>query len=141
MSRRILLIALAVGATMLLAIQLIPYGRQHANPPVTAEPAWPDPAIRELAVRACFDCHSNQTIWPWTTNIAPVSWILQNHVEEGRSTLNFSEWDRPQPSLREDAEVIREGEMTPAYYRLMHRAANLSASETAQLVQGLGGLR
>jgi hypothetical protein len=140
MTRRSLLIALAVGVALLLAIQLVPYGRQHSNPPVTAEPPWPDPAVRELAARACFDCHSNQTTWPWYSNLAPVSWILQNHVEEARSTLNFSEWDRPQQGLREAAEVIQEGEMPPGYYRLMHRTANLSAAEATQLAQGLARL-
>jgi len=62
MIRRIVLIVVALGVALLLAIQLVPYGRQHTSPPVTAEPAWPDPAVRELAVRACFDCHSNQSI-------------------------------------------------------------------------------
>jgi hypothetical protein len=139
--RRILLVALAVGAALLLAIQLVPYGHQHTNPPVIAEPAWPDPAVRELAVRACFDCHSNQTVWPWYGSIAPVSWFLQIDVQGGRSTLNFSEWDRPQHGVREVAEVIREGEMPPAYYRLMHRPASLTAAETTKLAQGLAGLR
>ena len=56
-----------------LAIQLVPYGRTHTNPPVTAEPAWDSPQTRALAVRACFDCHSNETVWPWYTSIAPIS--------------------------------------------------------------------
>ncbi len=141
MIRRIVLIALAVGFALLLAIQLAPYGRQHTNPPVTAELAWSDPAVRELAVRACFDCHSNQVVWPWYSNLAPVSWIVQNHVQEARSTLNFSEWDRPQEGSREAAEVVQEGEMPPAYYKLMHRAANLSPAEVSQLAEGLAGLR
>jgi hypothetical protein len=141
MLRRIVLIVVALGVALLLAIQLVPYGRHHTNPPVTAEPAWPDPAVRELAVRACFDCHSNQSIWPWYSNFAPLSWLVQNHVQEGRSILNFSEWDRPQHGLREAAEVIHEGEMPPGYYRLMHRPANLTPAETAQLAQALAGLR
>jgi len=141
MIRRIVLIVVALGVALLLAIQLVPYGRQHTNPPVTAEPAWPDPAVRELAVRACFDCHSNQSTWPWYSNIAPLSWLVQNHVQEGRSILNFSEWDRPQQGLREAAEILQEGEMPPGYYRLMHRAANLTPAETAQLARALAGLR
>ena len=66
---------------------------------------------------------------------------MQNHVQEGRSILNFSEWDSPQHGLREAAEVSQEGEMPPGYYRLMHRAANLSPAETTQLAQALAGLR
>ena len=56
-----------------LVIQLLPYGRDHTNPPVVAEPLWDSPQTRALAKRACFDCHSNETIWPWYTNVAPVS--------------------------------------------------------------------
>ena len=54
-----------IGAFLL--IQVIPYGRDHSNAPVTAEPAWNSPRTRELAVAACFDCHSNETEWPWYT--------------------------------------------------------------------------
>jgi hypothetical protein len=53
----------------LLAIQLVPYGRDHTNPPVRREPAWDSPTTRALAVRACFDCHSNETHWPWYTHV------------------------------------------------------------------------
>jgi hypothetical protein len=141
MIRRVLLIVLAVGVALALGIQLVPYGRQHTNPPVTAEPAWPDPAVRDLAVRTCFDCHSNQTVWPWYSNIAPISWLVQSHVEEGRSRLNFSTWGVRQGGAGEAAELVLAGEMPPGYYRLMHRSANLSSAEAAQLAQGLSALR
>ena len=141
MLRRVVLITFAGVLLPLLAIQLLPYGRQHKNPPVTAEPTWPDSATRGLAVRACYDCHSNETIWPWYSSVAPISWLLQNHVEEGRALLNFSEWDRPQRGMREAAEAVAEGEMPPGYYRLLHKAARLSAAEAAALAQALGSLR
>jgi hypothetical protein len=141
MTRRILLIVLAVGVALFLAIQLVPYGRQHMNPPVTAEPAWPDPAVRDLAVRACFDCHSNQVVWPWYSNIAPVSWVVQSHVNQARSILNFSAWDVPQRGIGEAPEVVLGDEMPPGYYKLMHPTARLSSSEAAQLAQGLSALR
>ncbi len=141
MLRRVVLTTIAGVLLPLLAIQLLPYGRQHANPAVTAEPTWPDSATRELAVRACYDCHSNETIWPWYSSVAPISWLLQNHVEEGRALLNFSEWDRPQRGMREAAEAVAEGEMPPGYYRLLHKAARLSAAEAAALAQALGSLR
>ena len=76
---------------LLLAIQFVPYGRAHTNPPVTAEPAWDSAETRELARRACFDCHSNETAWPSYTSISPASWLAQRHVNEGRRELNFSE--------------------------------------------------
>jgi Haem-binding domain len=79
---------------------------------VSAEPAWDSPKTRALAVTACFDCHSNETAWPWYTNVAPMSWLTQRDVDEGRDALNFSEWDRPQDA-EDVSEVIREGEMPP----------------------------
>ena len=141
MVRRILLIVLAVGAAVALGIQLVPYGHQHTNPPVTAEPAWPDPAVRDLAVRACFDCHSNESVWPWYSNIAPVSWLVQSDVDRARTILNFSTWDVPQVGASEAAEIVLAGEMPPAKYRLLHRSANLTAAETSQLAQGLSAMR
>ena len=55
-------------------MQLVPYGRDHSNPPVTAEPNWDSPETRALFKRACFDCHSNETVWPWYAYVAPFSW-------------------------------------------------------------------
>ncbi|HEU5321850.1 MAG TPA: heme-binding domain-containing protein, partial [Methylomirabilota bacterium] len=103
-------------ALALAAIQLVPYGRDHTNPPVTREPGWDRPQTRALAVRACFDCHSNQTVWPWYSSLAPVSWLLQRDVDEGRRALNFSEWDRRQGEAHESAKTVRKGEMPPWFY-------------------------
>lgn len=87
-----IIIIIVVGLVALfLLIQLIPYGRQHTNPPVVAEPAWDSPQTRDLAVRACFDCLSNDTVWPWYSNVAPISWLVQRDIDEGRQRLNFSE--------------------------------------------------
>ena len=136
-----MLIVLAVGVALVLAIQLVPYGRQHINPPVAAEPALPDPAVRALAVRACFDCHSNETFWPWYSNIAPVSWLIQRDVDEGRQRLNFSDWGVLRQRERELAQIVLEGEMPPVYYGWMHPSGVLTAQETVALAQGLSALR
>jgi hypothetical protein len=93
--RWLLLAGIAVIALLALA-QAVPYGRAHTNPPVTKEPSWDSPRTRELASRACFDCHSNETRWRWYSNVAPVSWLVQRDVDGGRSAFNFSEWDKPQ---------------------------------------------
>ena len=85
-------IGLIVGGIL---IQFLPYGHDHTNPPVTAEPQWDNQQTRDLVTRACYDCHSNQTTWPWYSNIAPLSWLIQHDVEEGRSRLNFTEWNQP----------------------------------------------
>lgn len=129
--------ALWASAAVAVGIQLVPYGRDHTNPPVTAEPPWSSPEVRTLAERACFDCHSNQTRWPWYSNVAPASWLLQRDVDVGRRHLNFSEWDRPQKDAKEAPEEILEGEMPMGIYILMHREGALSAHEKDVLVEGL----
>ena len=121
----------------LLLVQLVPYGRHHTNPPGRREPVWDSARTRELAVRACFDCHSNETQWPWYTHVAPVSWLTQHDVDEGRRELNFSEWDRPQKEARESAKTVREGSMPPWFYMLPRPHARLSTAERDALIAGL----
>ncbi len=135
--RRILLGVLVIAAAALLLIQLVPYGRDHTNPPVKAEPAWNAPATRELAVRACFDCHSNETVWPWYSIVAPISWRLQNHVDEGRTKLNFSTWGTGEQETERLADLVREGEMPPWDYLLTHPEARLSDAESQALIDGM----
>jgi hypothetical protein len=117
--------------------QLVPYGREHANPPVIVEPSWDRSATRALADRACFDCHSNQTRWPWYSNVAPISWYLQNHVNEGREVLNFSEWNRTYEEAGESGETVLDGSMPPRGYLLLHPEARLTATEQRVLARGL----
>ena len=124
--------ALGVIAVFL-AIQLVPYGRVHTNPPVRREPQWNTPQTRQLAARACFDCHSNETIWPWYSSIAPMSWLVQRDVDQGRRKLNYSEWERSQEEAGESAKTVRKGEMPPWYYPW----ANLSTAEREALIRGL----
>lgn len=125
--------ALGGLVVLLVVIQLVPVGRDHPNPPVKAEPTWTSPDVRALAVRACFDCHSNETKWPWYSNVAPVSWLVSHHVDEGRGELNFSEWDRPQRHAKDAAEELREGEMPMKGYVLLHAEAKLTDAEKKQL--------
>jgi hypothetical protein len=128
-------------AAFLLA-QLVPYGRDHVNPAVVAEPGWDSEETRALAVTACYDCHSNETIWPWYANVAPVSWMVQRHVDEGRQKLNFSEWGLGEEleEVSELGESVVEGEMPPAQYVLLHPAARLTMAERDGLVRGLSAL-
>jgi mono/diheme cytochrome c family protein len=123
-----------IGVVVLVAaVQLVPYGRAHTNPPVRREPAWDAPQTRELAVRACFDCHSNQTVWPWYSTIAPISWLIQRDVDEGRRKTNFSEWDRAQKEAHESAKTVQKATMPPWYYPW----AKLSPAERQTLIRGL----
>ena len=82
--RRALKWALIGIPVVLVLIQFVPYGRSHTNPPVTGEPKWSSARVRQLTKDACFDCHSNETTWPWYSNVAPVSWLVQRDVDSGR---------------------------------------------------------
>ncbi len=118
-------------------IQLVPYGRSHVNPPVRQEPEWNKPETRALAKRACFDCHSNETRWPWYSNIAPVSWLTQRDVSEGRSKMNFSEWEHPTKDSKNAAKELRDGDMPLWFYLPLHAEARLTPAERQTLIAGL----
>jgi hypothetical protein len=137
MRRQTALLGVGAGLVALLAIQIVPYGREHTNPRVTGEPAWDSAQTRSLAVRACFDCHSNETVWPSYSQIAPVSWLVQRDVDQGRRRLNFSQWGPRQRSAGESAEQVQRGRMPPSSYVMMHPVANLSGADKALLIQGL----
>ena len=111
------------------------------NPPVAQEPAWDSPQTRELAQRACFDCHSNETVWPWYSRIIPVAWLIRRDVDEGRRRLDFSDWRSGRRETGEIGEVVAEGSMPPFYYVMIHPTAKLSQAEQAALQQGLNKIR
>lgn len=133
-------VILIVGFVM---IQLVPYGHNHTNPPVVQEPTWDSSQTKSLAQDACFDCHSNETIWPWYANVAPFSWLIRHDVEEGRQYLNFSAWGQGREGYEPDevVDVIRNGSMPPAQYLLMHPQASLTDSQKEALIQGLMATR
>ncbi|HSH02743.1 MAG TPA: heme-binding domain-containing protein [Anaerolineae bacterium] len=119
-------------------IQLIPMGRNHTNPPVVQEPEWDSDQTRELVARACFDCHSHETTWPWYANVAPMSWVTERHVTEGREHLNFSDWgDGHHEDFEDISEVVIDGEMPLPAYLLGHPNAQLTAAEQQQMLDGL----
>ncbi len=130
-----LIILLVVVAAL---IQAVPYGRSHTNPRTVRELDWNSRDTRALAADACLACHSNLTDWPWYTSVAPVSWLTERDVEDGRAVLNFSEWQRPQGvNLAEVVASIRDKEMPPLQYRALHPEARLSDSERQKLEIGL----
>lgn len=129
---------MAIGAVVLLGtIQLVPFGRGHTNPAVVREPTWDRQETRALAVRACFDCHSNQSAWPWYSHVAPASWLVQSHVDEGREALNFSDWSRTYKEADEAAKVVLAGTMPPRSYTLLHPNARLTPGDQRALADGL----
>ena len=125
---------IGVGAIFLL-IQI--FQVDHTNPVVRGEPNWDSPRTRELAKRACFDCHSNETNWPWYSYVAPVSWRVYNHVYNGRRHFNFSDYPLGTKEPEEAIEVIQKGEMPLSDYLILHAEADLTMMEKAELIKGL----
>jgi heme-binding protein len=129
--RRILL----GGVILLVALQFLPVER--TNPVVESE--VPAPAnVRDALRRACYDCHSNETVWPWYSRVAPLSFLIARDVRAGREELNFSTWNRiatkqQVKKLKESWENVAEGEMPPWFYLPMHRDAALSTEDRAAL--------
>ncbi len=106
----------------------------HDNPPVTQIIAWESPETEQLARVACFDCHSNETKWPWYSFVAPVSFMIDHNVTNGRSAVNLSTYDTL--NGREFARQIRNGEMPPAAYLALHPEARLTEEQKAALIAG-----
>lgn len=131
-----LAIALAVIA---LGIQLVPIAR--TNPAVAKEPAWDSTETRALYMRACGDCHSNESKWPAYAYVAPVSWFVINHVNEGRDSFNTSEFalsgSKATKLANSAAKQIERGDMPLPSYLLIHNEAKLTAAERTALINGL----
>jgi hypothetical protein len=137
MLKKVLGFGLLAVVGVFVLMQLVPFGRNHANPPVVQEPSWDSAETRALAKRACFDCHSNETTWPWYSNIAPISWMVAHDVSEGRSAMSFSDWGQAAQRGQKVARQVERGAMPPPYYLPMHPTAQLTADERTQLIAGL----
>jgi len=119
------------------AIQFVPIDR--TNPP-EREPAIAPPDVHAILQRSCFDCHSNETRWPWYSRVAPASFLISRDVIEGRRELNLSIWSqydarRKARKLREIAEQVETGKMPQWYYLLLHPRARLSESDRQLLIE------
>ncbi len=124
-----------------LIIQVIPIGRiravfqRDANPPVVTTVEWDSPETLRLARMACFDCHSNETVYPWYSLIAPVSWLVTRDINQGRAAMNFSE-DAPTEYNLEDLEYHLYNNMPPRLYIIMHPETDLTDEQKALLMTG-----
>ena len=126
------------GVVVFGALQLIPRGDALANPPVQQEPKWDSTQTRELAQRACFDCHSNETNWPWYTKVQPVSMLMSGDITKGREMMNFSDWDQGVELTGDFVErTIRSGKMPLKRYLMLHPETKLTVEEQEQLIVGL----
>jgi mono/diheme cytochrome c family protein len=128
-------VILIVSLVFLQLVRFIVPEFQLDNPPVTQNVVWNSPETEQLWDQACADCHSNETVYPWYSYVAPVGWLVAHDTHEGRDALNISEdrsveWD-------EMVEVIEEGEMPPPIYMTMHAEANLTAAQREALIAGI----
>jgi hypothetical protein len=135
-----------IGIILLLVFaiaQFIPAKR--SNPPSTPAQSIDaivhvPPGVHAILTRACADCHSNQSVWPWYSHVQPTSWFVVGHVDNGRRHINFSTWVRPgkEPQdsidrLKAMCREVQEGNMPLASYLLIHWDAKLSAGDTKLL--------
>lgn len=130
-----------VLAVALAAIQLVPYGWWHENPPVVQDAPWPNAEAAEIARTSCYSCHSNETDWPLYSYVAPMSWLVRSDVENGRDELNFSERGDDGNEARDAIDMILQGTMPPARYTRIHRDARLTADERDTLIAALREMR
>jgi hypothetical protein len=96
------------------------------------------PQVKQLLERSCRDCHSNNTAWPWYTNVSPVSWFTVDHVEQARRDLNFSEWGqydqrRQGRRLQQMCDLVKDGSMPLSSYTPLHRGSKPSADDITAL--------
>jgi hypothetical protein len=135
---------IALGVIIVfVAVQFVPVAR--TNPPARSTVVAP-PEVASVLRRACFDCHSNETVWPPQAYVAPLSWLLAHDVQEGREELNFSDWGPKQveKTAKKLAKEVGSGDMPPFLYVVGHPGAKLTNDEKALLVnwaQGLGSAR
>ncbi|GJM14803.1 MAG: cytochrome c [Thermodesulfobacteriota bacterium] len=129
---RIIIIVIII---ILIGIQFVPVSK--TNPPVTGEIKAPDDVMQILRT-SCYDCHSNEVVWPWYSNVAPMSWLVAYDVDEAREHLNFSEWasysaDDKAEDIEEIWEEVEEGKMPLWYYLPLHPEARLSDADKQTL--------
>lgn len=149
MLKRVLKLSLLIGAVVMMLLQLVPV--DHTNP-VSEENldflvvTQANEKVSNLVKVACYDCHSHKTEHPWYSFVAPVSFYIEHHIEEGRDELNFSKWGeysekRADHKLEECVELIEEGEMPMESYVLLHSEADLSDDDKETLIAFFESLR
>jgi len=131
--------AAKIGALVLVAALAVAqaFRIEKTNPPVQSD-IRADASVKHILKRSCYDCHSNETVWPWYSNVAPVSWLIADDVNGGRKKVNFSEWGNypggtQKRKLEEIGEEVAEGNMPLPIYTIMHRNASLSQEERSHI--------
>lgn len=129
----------AALAVTFAAIQLVPYGQPRTYPQGSGEPQWATPETRELTVRACYSCHSNEVDYPPYSRVAPFSWTVQGHINAGRRAVNYSDWVDNPAEGDATVKVVEDRSMPPGYYTMfgLNGHARLTDEELEVLVEGL----
>lgn len=146
MKKKIMILAIIIIIALVQLFQI-----DKSNPPVNKATAFatvnntPN-GVQNLLSTSCYDCHSNETKYPWYSYIVPLSYWIKHHIDEGREELNFSEWGtysekRKAKKIEECIEMISESEMPPAYYTWMHKGTALNASASKLLTDYFNGLK
>jgi hypothetical protein len=129
----------AAFVMMVVSIQVIPYGQPRTYPQGSGEPDWATPETRELMVRACYACHSNEVDYPAYSRVAPFSWTVQGHINSGRRAVNYSDFAADPAEGDATVKVTEDRSMPPSYYTLfgLNDHARLSDAELRVLIEGL----
>ena len=140
--RKTVLIVVGVLVVLFVVFQIIPWGNlvpafARTNPPVERQIQWDSPQTEQLMRTACYDCHSNETTWPWYAQIAPISWLVAHDVNEGRRRFNLSADPHRAGIRRDDPNKFERGSMPPRIYTILHPDAILSDQQKADLIAGL----
>jgi hypothetical protein len=141
--KRVSVPKIIIGIVVFFAlIQIIRPAR--TNPPVIPSRSLQahvdvPPDVLSVMKRSCYDCHSNSTVWPWYSNVAPVSWYVIRDVNVGRSHINLQDWEaqineqEAKEHLGLVCKMVREGRMPPADYRTIHTGTEVTPAETASI--------
>lgn len=129
----------AAFVIMVVSIQAIPYGQPRTYPQGSGEPDWATPETRELMVRACYACHSNEVDYPAYSRVAPFSWTVQGHINAGRRAVNYSDFAANPAEGDATVQVTEDRSMPPGYYTLfgLNDHARLTDAELRNLIEGL----
>lgn len=140
MKRKLRILGLVLFAALLL-MQFVPVelpANEENNPDDLIRNGLTDEAVAPILKASCYDCHSNEVIYPWYTKVKPVTWLIRHDVQEGREELNFSTWNamnkrRMLRKLEEIKEVVEKDEMPLPIYTVMHRGAKLTNDQKLAL--------
>lgn len=127
-----------IAAVIVFGFLSVIFPIERTNPPVTGEIKAPEEVMAILR-RSCYDCHSNETQWPWYSYVAPASWLVEKDVRDGRRHMNFSEWSshsskEKNHQRKKCGKLVKQGEMPLWFYVALHPKAELLDKDIETLI-------